>query len=582
MLAPGLLSAQLEAAEFCPLTGELLGAPSKVERALRNWRGPDPQGKRLPDSNLSESNAVLNWLGRKKRVSAARLVACFGPNAEPFGFRGESGESLAGEKLLVTLTEPNGTPRDQCEINREALAPLLLAEHTRAGCLVAAGPDGRLQQLEGGLIADRLTRHVVFARWAPAPQGEGWLLQKTEPPAHVCAYLASERLCGARPLEALLETPTLTPSGQLLSLPGYYPECGFLLSKDWGQLPQLSPEAALAVLREPFRDFDFCAPEGLSVALAAVLTIVARPTLWAWSPAGAAPGFAIDAADGGHGKTLLTDVILGCAGFEQGSCPSLASSNPEEQQKRIDAALFSGRRVLLFNNVKTGSEFGSAALDDWLTSPKTVEARVLGASELRSVANLFVVLANGNQISFAGETARRFCRARIRKPAAPSRTQGQLEALVFGSRGLLVAAALTLLQERMLRPRPLPSGLSLASFELWSWLVAGAIEQAGLPNPILCQRSLSELDAGREGLAAALAELAQLAAGQPKTVAELRLSCSLPLFRLFQLLRPGARERPEQVSEVTYSRALAQLRDRELGGLALRKLSGGRWLVGRA
>ncbi len=558
MLAPGALEAALAEGEFCPLTGSLLGAPPAVEASLRAWRGADPHA--LPKPELKQSRAVLKWLGKKKRVSGSTLAALFGAEAETWGWKGETGESLAGEKLLVLLNAPNGTPRDQCEVNREACDALLSSEFTRGGKFVEVAGGQISPMLATGVVRDRLTRHVVFGRYESSDSG--WVLQKVDPPEFCTAFLAGAHQVGAMPLEALLRHPTLLPSGELILQPGYY--FGLLLQQAQPFI-QLELAQAAALLTEPFRDFNFERDEGRAVALAGVLTLFARPMLWLEHAS--SPGFVFDAAERGTGKTLLTNCVLGCAGLPPSDQLQIPWSDSEEElMKRVDSALFAGDPALVFDNARNGAKFGSPTLDSWLTSKRHVRARVLGESLLKPMPWLCTVFVNGNQISLAEDSVRRFMRARIKKPKALTRSQEALEALVVRAQPVLASAALTLLSAHL---RAGAGGSrQLASFDRWSSVVAGCVERFYGRNPIECQDSTEDLDVSTSELADAVASLAAaIGCGIEMKIDQLATRAGSPLFALYQAVFPQSTARAEQVKDRGYAQALARVRGRTFGEL---------------
>src|SRR5690606_4901871 len=91
-------------------------------------------------------------------------------------------------------------------------------------------------------------------------------------------------------------------------------------------------QAALAVLERPFRGFPFVDDASKSVALAALLAGLARPSLRS------APLFAFDAPTAGTGKSMLVECIgVGVSGHAP---PAMSQGkSAEEDEKRLQAAL---------------------------------------------------------------------------------------------------------------------------------------------------------------------------------------------------------------------------------------------------
>lgn len=536
------------------MNGSLAGAPRDVERALKKYRAE----ARRPDAQpeLENSRAVIKWLTVDRGWNAAAVTAAFNVDAGRFALKLVARAAPAH----VDASRPTLSVYDpQHEVNRTAGGHLVALDTIfgRGGELVEVR-GGDITRLSTGVVRDRLSRAVNFVE----PKTDRDTGMSTEvcvgPPDWCVQALASEvHLAGTRPLNGTLTVPTLRADGSVSVEQGYDAATGLYLLERFEPV-QMSVDEATAALAEPFRDFAFDeGTVGPAVAIAAVLTLIARPLLW--QSEHAVPGFAIDAGDGGRGKSLLCDVItlIGVGDVVAG----VAWTDDEaELMKRIDAKLFAGARVLKFENVRTGGGFGTPALDGYLTAGKFVESRTLGSSDVRRVPWLATAILNGNNISFKGEGARRFMRARLgSKTEAFERTEDELKAAVRADRTRLQTAALTLLSAH-LQARTAVTGRSLPSFAGWAGLVAGCVLRHFGVDPIVCQDGMADLVEGGDAVQDAL-EALEPAMREPKEVKALCCDHGLTA-RLDSLVRAWQPNRRVDDLKVSVGYAFRALKDR--------------------
>src|SRR5262249_10815491 len=133
----------------------------------------------------------------------------------------------------------------------------------------------------------------------------------THPPAIIVRQVASRGAWpGVRPLEGIIETPTLRPDGSVIETPGYDAETGlwFAPNGDFPTIPsnpsKADAERAKDELYTIVGDFPFTGNEHKAAWLAALLTSLAR-----FAIDGPCPLFMIDANCPGTGKSKLADII---------------------------------------------------------------------------------------------------------------------------------------------------------------------------------------------------------------------------------------------------------------------------------
>ncbi len=129
------------------------------------------------------------------------------------------------------------------------------------------------------------------------------------------------------------------------------------------------------------------------------------------------------------------------------SPPALSQGKTaEEDEKRLATVLFAGDPVIHIDNCE--QPISGDFLCSMLTQ-EVVQARILGLSERRVLPSTALVLASGNNLTFAGDTCRRavVCRldANVERPDTRE-FDFDCHAEVLASRPELVVAGLTILR----------------------------------------------------------------------------------------------------------------------------------------
>jgi hypothetical protein len=339
--------------------------------------------------------------------------------------------------------------------------------------------------------------NVQFSRaatWLKYSRDDGdW--KPADPPtkyAETLMHLAGE--WRAPVLAGIVECPTLRRDGSLLTASGYDKQSGLYLNYSGG--PVIVPDAptradalaALAILKEPFSEFQFYEGDiDLSVVLAGLLTAVARRSLRT------APLFAIDAPVMGSGKGLIVNTIATIATGR--AAPAISQGKDEaEDEKRLGALLMQGVPLLNIDNIER--DLAGDLLCSALTET-SIAVRILGKSEVPYMPSDVAMFATGNNLRARGDMVRRMLVCRI-DPAC-ERPDGRiftrnLSEWVPANRARLLSAALTLLRAYIVAGKPAQDIGPYGSFEEWSGLVRSCLVWAGMPDPCLTRARLEADD----------------------------------------------------------------------------------------
>ncbi|AKV01659.1 hypothetical protein AKJ09_08322 [Labilithrix luteola] len=313
-----------------------------------------------------------------------------------------------------------------------------------------------------------------------------------ETPVHPPRYLGERILArpshpGVRVLEGIVRSPILRTDGSVCSIHGFDAQSKLFYAPTiaFPEVPSSASldEAVAAYLRlsEPFADFPYEDRElGIACAISAILTLLSRHLI------GLVPVKCTSASSPGSGKGLEADTIT-MIGLGVALPRSPWSADAEEQRKMLDGHARRNELAILLDNIVC--PLGGASLERNVTST-VVDVRVLGRSETVSFPWRATVLANGNNIRFAGDMPRRTYLARIvpQDDRPDQRTNFRLSPLldhVRINRARYVIDALTILSAHAKagRPRAARDG-GWGSFEEWTSVVADAVVFAGGRDPL--------------------------------------------------------------------------------------------------
>lgn len=349
-----------------------------------------------------------------------------------------------------------------------------------------------------------LTRRVCFQRFDG--RAKKWV--DIDCPANLAAnILAVAESKHWRPLTAIARAPFLRPDLSVCEQPGYDSATAVYLEPSEAFPPiaqspsKADAERALAVLRAPFDQFPYQTRSSESVFLAHVLTAVVRPAL------DTTPVFFFTAPSVATGKTLLATIASMIA---SGNIPAIRpySDDADEQRKVLLGALLAGDPTLLFDNLLNGSKVRSPTLCAFATSARYGD-RQLGASDSTTMVNALLLVLTGNNLTPAGDLARRSVVCRLDTNAESARGRQfkipNLQDYVLEHRAELLVAALTIIRAYAVAGAPSTAKL-LESFEQWTRVVAGPLTWLGMSDPTDSQEAETEDDHAAQRIAFAAIE----------------------------------------------------------------------------
>ena len=369
------------------------------------------------------------------------------------------------------------------------------------------GPTPSIEPISGPTLLESVTKHAKIFKFDARKKD---YIQTLPPPWLVNGVLDRGNWRGLRPLEGIVEVPTIRLDGTMLITPGYdqhtgliyQPAIAFELVKD--HPTREDAQRAIQELLDLVVDFPFAAPSPLYKAawLAAVLTPFVRNSI------PTAPMFLVDSNIRGSGKSKLCDIV---STISTGR-PMPRTVNPphdEEFKKLVTSLAIAGSSLVMIDNI-TGS-LGSQALDAVLTAP-TWKDRILGKSEMTKEIPLTTIwFATGNNVELRGDLVRRTIHIHLKTNDENPETRQHfkypnLMEHVQQHRGHYVACALTVLRAYV-TAGALPQPMRAVDFREWSAIVRGALIWAGQSDPGETQIELAQGDSDRTGLALLLEAL---------------------------------------------------------------------------
>jgi putative DNA primase/helicase len=362
--------------------------------------------------------------------------------------------------------------------------------------------DVALREVDKPYLVEALTRAAVWARWDK--RNEDWRFINC--PATVAdTYLSRSGRWRLPHLLAAITAPTLRPDGTVLQTPGYdpttatwYDPCGFEYPEVPDQPTKADAQEALSYLHANFKSFPFQDDVDRSVAIALALTAIVRRALPS-SPLGA-----ITAPVMASGKTLLADLIA-----IMGSgvpAPAMQLPETEEEAKKVALSiLMMGDPVVLIDNVERPLQ------GDWLCTALTSETfsgRMLGVSQMVHVPTCTLWLANGNQLTVAGDLRTRalLCRLDPQMERPEQREfKSDIRVAFTERRPKLVAAGLTIMRAFICSGEPPSAHVTpWGRFDAWSNMVRAPLVWLDEKDPYLSTQQLDNEDPYRLELAAML------------------------------------------------------------------------------
>jgi len=405
---------------------------------------------------------------------------------------------------------------------------------------------------------------------------------KADPSAIYARTLANRGEWRFPVLRGVNTAPTLARDGRIIATPGFDRGSGLLLDFEPDAFPLIpndptlsDAQAALVKLERPLRGFPFVDGAARSVALSALLTALIRSSLRT------SPLHGFDAPTAGTGKSLLAEIAgLLATGFRP---PALSQGKSEEEdEKRLSTVLFAGDPVIHIDNCERA--ISGEFLCSMLTQ-EILQARILGQSERRILPSTALVLASGNNLTFAGDTSRRavICRldAQVERPDTRS-FDFDCHAEVLADRPELVAAGLTILRAYVVAGRP-QKLTPMGSFTDWEW-IRGALVWLGCADPADTRLSILDSDPRKDELVGVMDLWAKAFGDAPVEVARIGKGTGEAEVALQEkLVEVACRQGKWNAKSIGWW--LRRNKDRVLGGQSFRcerGANGQQWLLAGA
>lgn len=474
---------------------------------------------------------VVYTQGRTQMVRLGRAYELPQPEAEAEGKEGEEGKK---RKVIVRDPVQPVVLHASCEWLRRRLSEQIRCERF----------DARAEDWRTVDVPRALARHIADQQDWPA-----W---------RELAGIASAPFLRAD--LTVSDKPGYDPVSRVCLLPtGAFPAIPDRPSKD-------EARAALARLLEPFSEFPFASPAARSAFVAHILTAAARHAL------DVRPIFHYTAPLKGTGKTLLARMPSLIVDGVLPATKPWADKDEPELRKTLLAGLLAGDATLLFDNVQTGAKVRSAVLCNFSTT-ELYSDRILGGNESPKIENRCIVVLTGNNITPAGDLARRSLV--VRQDAGVEKVEGRrfripdLKTYVIEHRGELVAAVLTILRAYSLAEDKMKV-LPVPTYERWSQVCRDPLIWLGMADP--CGTQDDEADDDTEGLGEALEAIRERMGEGEWTAAELEAAggevmMGEPTARSRKLAAALVAGRCRELRKVMYW--LREYRDRMAGGLKL-------------
>jgi hypothetical protein len=390
----------------------------------------------------------------------------------------EAGWKARPEILLTTEVE---------QVNNAAIAALRGSQglYQRGERLVEI-VDSRIQTIGKPRLRELLSS---AATWKKIVKGKKQA--PAIPPDWAVDGVLARGTWNLRELAGIVEAPTLRPDGTVVSRPGYDATTRLFYAPgcDFGEIPD-SPtrgdaRRAAKDLLDLVQDFPFEGSEDKAAWLAALLTPFAR-----YAIDDPVPAFVVSANAAGVGKSLLTDLIsILATGKKLPRTPY--SGKDSETRKLITSLLLEGRRLVLFDNLGEGVDFGGSELEAAITGSVWGD-RLLSTNSITELEIKTCWYLTGNKVRVAGDQVRRSVLIRLKTELEHPEDRSEfhhldLLAYVLANRPRLVRAALTILQAG-------GDPLTLGSFETWSRLVRSAVKAATGQDPCATREDLRAED----------------------------------------------------------------------------------------
>jgi len=288
-------------------------------------------------------------------------------------------------------------------------------------------------------------------------------------------------------LSRLVTAPFFAPDGTLQMTDGYHAGARTFLALHPELVIHPVPEnpssadiecAKTLLLDDVLGEFPFISASDRTHAMALMFLPFVRPMI-----PGPTPLFLIEAPTAGMGKGLLAKVCLNIGTGQQVGIVTEVKDD-EELRKRLTSQLLTGKSAILFDNLS--HPLSSGVLAAALTATLW-EDRALGTNRMLSLPIQCAWVATANNPTMTTEIARRSIRIRLDAAVDhPWERAGfrheSLDGFVSENRGRLMHACLVLVQAWLAAGRIAPKVRPLGSFEDWTRVIGGILENVSIPG----------------------------------------------------------------------------------------------------
>ncbi len=391
-------------------------------------------------------------------------------------------------------------------------------------------------------------------------------------------------------LNTLTRLPFFRPDGSMCLTPGFDTATGIYGAFAADTIPPVplvpNPQQIIGAIKtawQPWSGYRFASEHDRAAMLAAILTVIYRPTLTT------CPAWFFDASMQGSGKTKAGVAVLSVAAGHRARISAYVDgiSSEAETAKRIVSLVKAGASYWMIDNVV--GMWKSPVLAGAITEGG-IQERLLGGNENLVADMRMNIAATGNNATLDADLGRRFIRIRIDPGVAcPQARNFAFDPVDMAlSTRLAIAHAVMVLFRAWQNVGTPVLGRGEAGFAEWSrsvrsvvlWLQeSGYIEQAGLaaigdPAQSILEAAMDE-DPETEALGMLLLALKDIFKHETFTTAEIAITCidqnrwdTMALRDALVSLLPGRRE----LTANAISKLFRYRRDRPVNGLMLQKV----------
>lgn len=364
-------------------------------------------------------------------------------------------------------------------------------------------------------LQDVLGRYGSFKKWDRRSKA----YRQIDTPREIAeTYLSRQGLWRVPVLRGVVAGPTIMPDGRTIAKSGYDSKTGFYFSHNLKTSVPDAPTHADAVNAISMIDgllcgFPFLEDTDRAVALAQIVTLLVRPATET------APLIATTAPTRGSGKSELANVAA-AIGTGRPCTVLSATADPIELEKRINGIMLTGDPLVSLDNIN--GNLRSDLLCQAITAT-AVNVRRLGISEPIEVPNVFTWMANGNNLTLAGDLARRAILCRL-DPGCERPEERNFDfdpvARALEYRDDLVTAVLTVVKAYVTAGSPDMGLKPFGSFGTWCEMVRAPLVWAGCADPCASREEILDDDPDAAQLRALVAAWVERFGRTPRIVKE--------------------------------------------------------------